>query len=149
MKEIKNCEVCGNRDLVKVLDIGEHPMCDDLISISDNRVCKEYPIQIVLCENCNTAHQLFQINKNELFPATYHYRSRFTSDVLNGMSELTDSYIKRFGNCQGMKVLDIGCNDGSLLSIFKNLGAKTYGVEPTDAYKDAQDYSIYKCVCTY
>ena len=37
----------------------------------------------------------------------------------------------------GKKVLDVGCNDGSLLDFFKKKGTITFGMEPTDAYKDA------------
>jgi hypothetical protein len=34
-------------------------------------------------------------------------------------------------------VLDIGCNDGSLLDYFRQIGATSLGVEPTDACADA------------
>jgi len=37
-------------------------------------------------------------------------------------------------------VLDIGCNDGSLLSIFQQTtGAQTFGIEPTDAAREAAE----------
>ena len=135
--EISSCEVCGNKNLVSVLDLGLHPMCDDLVPIGDSRACQEYPIEILFCETCCTAHQRFQVPKQQLFPTTYHYRSRFTSDVLTGMSGLVESCRKQFGNFSGKTVLDIGCNDGSLLDFFGHLGAKTIGVEPTAAGKDA------------
>ena len=83
--KVTSCEVCGNKDLYTVLDLGKHPMCDDLVNKKENRDCKEYPIEILFCEKCITAHQKYQIPKAELFPSTYHYRSRFTADVLNGM----------------------------------------------------------------
>ena len=70
--EINSCEVCGNEDLVPVLDLGMHPMCDDLVPIGDVRVCQEYPIEILFCEQCITAHQRFQVPKHELFPTSYH-----------------------------------------------------------------------------
>jgi hypothetical protein len=136
--EIKSCEVCGNEEIELVLNLGMHPMCDDLVPIDDERVCKEYPIEILFCKNCNTAHQHFQVPKHELFPATYHYRSRFTADVLNGMAELVDSCEKRFGIFAGKQVLDIGCNDGSLLDYFHKKGSITLGIEPTDAFRDAE-----------
>lgn len=139
LHEIKECEVCGNGSLVSVLDLGMHPMCDDLVRIGDDRVCREYPIEILFCKNCLTAHQRFQIPKKDLFPATYHYRSRFTADVLNGMAGLVESCAQRFGNLSGKKVLDIGCNDGSLLDFFRRQGAITIGIEPTGAYLDAKE----------
>jgi hypothetical protein len=135
--EIIFCEVCGNNILESVLDLGFHPMCDDLVRVGDDRVCSEYPIEILFCKKCNTAHQRFQVPKEDLFPANYHYRSRFTSDVLNGMKNLVDSCSQRFGSLSGKKVIDIGCNDGSLLDFFREKGALTIGVEPTGAYLDA------------
>ncbi len=137
LNEISSCEICGNENLEPVLDLGKHPMCDDLVPVGDSRVCKEYPIEIVFCDKCLTAHQKYQIPKHELFPQTYHYRSRHTADVINGMRELVDAAEKTFGSLKGKKVVDIGCNDGSLLSIFGEKGAETYGIEPTGAYKDA------------
>lgn len=139
LNQINICEVCNNKDLIPVLDLGFHPMCDDLVQVGDDRVCKEYPIEILFCKNCNTAHQRFQIQKQELFPTSYHYRSRFTADVLNGMAILVDSCVQRFGKLDGKKVLDIGCNDGSLLDFFRRKGAVTLGIEPTDAYRDAAE----------
>ena len=137
-QEIYTCEVCGNESLVSVLNLGRHPMCDDLVRVGDSRICRDYPIEILFCENCVTAHQRFQVPKKDLFPISYHYRSRFTLDVLNGMSELVDSCAQRFGNLAGKKILDIGCNDGSLLDFFRQKGAITIGIEPTSAYLDSE-----------
>jgi hypothetical protein len=137
--KITSCEVCGNENLIPVLDLGLHPMCDDLVIVGDTRICKEYPIDIVFCSTCLTAHQKFQVPKEELFPSTYHYRSRFTADVLNGMKGLVKSCVERFGHMQGKKVLDIGCNDGSLLDFFREQGAITIGLEPTGACTDAAE----------
>ena len=33
--ETKCCEVCGNNNLDTVLNIGKHPLCDDLVEIAD------------------------------------------------------------------------------------------------------------------
>jgi SAM-dependent methyltransferase len=134
--EIHSCEVCGSTALEPVLDLGRHPLCDDLVEVGSDRVCNEYPIEILYCAKCVTAHQRFQVPKRELFPKTYHYRSRFTADVLNGMSALVDATQQRLGTLEGKLVLDVGCNDGSLLDFFRKKGARTVGIEPTDAYRD-------------
>jgi SAM-dependent methyltransferase len=134
--EIHKCEVCGNAKLEPVLDLGKHPLCDDLVPVGDKRTCAEFPIEILYCTSCATAHQRYQVPKHELFPTSYHYRSRFTADVLSGMSALVNACEQRLGSLQGKLVLDVGCNDGSLLDFFQEKGAKTLGIEPTDAHRD-------------
>ncbi|NDH67727.1 MAG: methyltransferase domain-containing protein [Gammaproteobacteria bacterium] len=138
LREINGCEVCGNAHLESVLNLGLHPMCDDLVPIGDARICKEYPIEILYCPECKTAHQRFQIPKEQLFPQTYHYRSKNTADVLSGMEDLVLTCVKNLGKLSNKKILDIGCNDGSLLGFFREKGANTFGFEPTRAYLDAQ-----------
>jgi hypothetical protein len=118
--------------------LGLHPLCDDLVPVGDARICREYPIEVLLCDKCVTAHQRYQVPKNELFPSTYHYRARFTADVLSGMAQLVRACEEMFGPLFGKSVLDVGCNDGSLLDIFRERGATTAGIEPTNAYLDAE-----------
>ena len=133
MQEVTGCEVCGGARLSSVLNLGKQPLCDDLVPIGDDRVCETYPVEILYCEACFTAHQRYQLPKESLFSQQYHYRPRVTGSVLSGMADVVESCESRYGNLSGKTVLDVGCNDGSLLDAFKAKGAKTIGVEPTGA----------------
>lgn len=138
MMRIKSCEVCGGSDLREALDLGAHPLCDDLVRVGNPRVPENHPIDIAFCPVCKTAHQSFQVPKQLLFPDSYHYRARHTADVLNGMRQLVERCEQQTGSLNDLLVLDVGCNDGSLLSIFEQHGARTIGVEPTGAAGDAK-----------
>jgi len=142
MIKITKCEVCENEKLNKVLNLGKHPLCDDLISIDNNTTCEEYPIEILFCEECLTAHQSYQIPKQTLFTNSYHYRARMTGSVLSGMADFVEGCENRFGSLHGKVVLDIGCNDGSLLDFFKIKGCKTVGIEPTGAALESKHPTI-------
>lgn len=131
------CEVCGGILPSPILDLGLQPLCDDLVPLSDSRESLKYPIHISLCPICLTAHQLYRIHKEILFPSSYHYRPRFTQDVITGMKDLVQECENRFFALSGKLVCDIGCNDGTLLSFFRQKGCRTVGIEPTDACLDA------------
>ena len=128
------CEVCGSTLNGPTLDLGSHPLCDDLNLIGKKVDDTLYRQVIKLCSKCLTAHQLYPVKKELLFRPEYHYRSYLTNDVLMGMSELVTKKIELVKHISKPIVLDIGCNDGSLLQIFKNHGDFfTIGVDPTDA----------------
>ena len=136
------CEVCGSDKLSNMLDLGNQPLCDDLVEISSKRICEKYPIKISICNQCLTAHQKYQIDPKLLFPSNYHYRASLTQDVLLGMGELCADVERLTGDLKGKTILDVGCNDGSLLSFFMARGARAVGVEPTGAAAQAKEKGI-------
>ena len=144
VQRLKKCEICDESKIVQVLDLGKHPLCDDLIPLNSKSKNSNYPIVVLFCKNCKTAYQKYSVNKKKLFPKNYHYRARMTGSVLSGMSNLVNSIEKKVGSLKNKSCLDIGCNDGSLLDFFKKKGCKTLGVEPTGAAKDCKHKVINK-----
>jgi len=136
-KIIINCQICKKK-LSKLFSLGKHPLCDDLVKINSKKINFLYPIDLKFCENCLIVFQKFQIRDNVLFPKNYHYRAKFTEDVINGQKSLVDSIIKKYGSLKNKKILDVGCNDGTLLNLFKAQKAQTFGIEPTDAFKETK-----------
>ena len=145
---VKRCQICLNKKMKLVLDLGNQPICDDL---KKNKIGKKYKTNILFCDKCVTAYQKYSIKNKLLFPKNYHYRARNTKDVVEGMKDFASSVLKKVKKRGKIKVLDIGCNDGTLLNFFKKKGCKTYGIEPTDAYKDAlnKGHKIFNCYFDY
>ncbi|CAN2170505.1 Methyltransferase domain containing protein [Candidatus Nanopelagicaceae bacterium] len=132
------CEVCLDELIGPILDLGFHPLCDDLMGVNEAKGAKRYHQEIQLCTNCLTAHQLHPVRKEQLFKSTYRYRASLTQDVLLGMKGLVSEVAKKVLIEKDTVVVDIGCNDGSLLGLFKeNFGCLTIGVDPTDAIQEA------------
>ena len=108
IREISSCEVCNNKKLKTVLNLGNLPLCDDLIPISSNKICSEYPTEILFCDICKTAHHKYQVDKELLFPETYHYRARYPNDYImdqglkvtkferNYQNSLTYNFVRAF-----------------------------------------------------
>jgi hypothetical protein len=129
-----------------VLDLGSHPLCDDLVPIGSEVVTEEFHQLIGLCEVCLTAHQKVPVVKEKLFKPDYHYRAALTVDVIQGMNDLAEQVINNLDSkSKTVTVLDIGCNDGSLLGIFKNkYKCITIGVDPTEAILESGNKIEYK-----
>ena len=132
------CEVCGFSLDGPILNFGSHPLCDDLVQEKSNIEVPKFSQQIQLCSTCLTAHQLHPVEKKYLFKNTYHYRSGLTNDVLSGMNDLVKSVERTIAIDSETVILDVGCNDGSLLGMFKKeFGCRTIGIDPTDAIKES------------
>ncbi len=139
----KNCEVCKSKLSGTILSLGNQPLCDDLKKIGNNSKNKKYKIELKLCKKCLTINQLHKVNQKILFPKKYNYRAALTKDVQIGMEKLV-SKINPLIKRKRRTILDIGCNDGSLLNFFKKKKFVTYGIEPTNAYKDcSKKHKIY------
>lgn len=136
--KISACQVCKQKLQEPQLNLGRHALCDDLIPISSNEICDNYPIEISVCPKCLTANQLYNVKKEKLFPKNYHYRPRFTLDVINGMKELASQAERILGDLNNKIICDIGCNDGTLLDYFRDKNAVTCGIEPTDSASEAK-----------
>ena len=139
---INKCQLCNGK-LNKIFSLGKQPLCDDLIKIGCKKKNKLYKTEIVFCKNCIIAYNKYLVDPKKLFPKSYHYRASLTKDVLDGMSNLVLNSYKLFNGIKDKKVLDIGCNDGSLLNFFKKEGAITIGIEPTNACKKIKKHKIY------
>ena len=144
MKNI--CEICDTKKLPTVLNLGKHPLCDDLIKVGNKKKSKLYRIEVTFCKKCITAYQKYQVPKKKLFPLNYHYRSKFTKDVINGMKDVVKKSKKICKTLKNKVVLDVGCNDGSLLNFFKKEKSITIGIEPTNSANEAKakGHKIYK-----
>ena len=62
------------------------------------------------------------------------------------MKEVLGKSKSFYKSLKGKVVLDVGCNDGSLLDFYKREGAITIGIEPTNAVDEARlkGHHIYK-----
>jgi len=144
------CEVCLTEfgsDTYEI-NLGLHPLCDDLLSLAnrpDGLSVHRYEQRIRLCSNCLTAHQMSPVEKELLFKSDYKYRSSLTKDVISGMKQLVEDVCARKSLKSKSIVLDVGCNDGSLLQQFKTrVGARTVGVDPTNSINDSGDHIDHK-----
>jgi hypothetical protein len=90
-----------------------------------------YPAELVICTNCNLAQLGLVVDPKILFPPEYPYSSGSTKILRDNFAELYKECVSFMSLGKNDLVVDIGSNDGTLLSNFKNGGHQVLGIEPT------------------
>jgi hypothetical protein len=143
--QLNSCQICGSKKLFKFINLGYQPLADDLVPIKQNR--REvlfYPLSISFCKDCILLQNDYIVGDNKLYPKSYHYVPGITKGVLKNFENLSKFLIKIYNlNKNNDLIVDLGCNDGSLLNQFKINGySKVLGIEPTDTIKYAKKKGI-------
>ncbi len=136
-KRVFKCRVCGNPVLHHVINLGEQYLQGSFVKPGcQNPPTRKLPTELVRCdldgyENACGLLQLANTFPQEILYANYWYRSgtnQTMRDHLRGIAEQAQAYAPKRTD---LRVLDIGCNDGTLLNCYPQTFIK-YGVDPSD-----------------
>ena len=126
----------------EILDLGFLPPVNVMDKISENiQVNKSYPLRLVYCNNCLLTQIEDEIDGELVFPESYPYLSGTTRILRENFTEQFNELINFKPAKPNQLVIDIGSNDGTLLSNYKNDFA-VLGIEPTGAAKVAVNNNI-------
>ena len=131
-KVVTNCQVCNHTPLFPILFLGYLPPAEDFHSIGERpKEEPSYPAEILYCENCHLVQSGLIVRQNIIFPKSYAYISSNTKVLRDNFAELYSECTSTFKINPEDLVVDIGSNDGNLLSNFKDKH-KVLGITPED-----------------
>lgn len=140
---LTTCLHCRSSNMASILDLGFHEPCDSLPNSDDLKTSiLRYPLNLLICNNCKLVQIDYVVDKKVLFHKNYPYRSGITSSLVEKLKETAHAVLSRFSYEQESLVVDIGSNDGSLLTGFKELGMNVLGVEASDIARIANENGI-------
>lgn len=126
------CQICGSDRLELIIDLGHQAPCDSLLRAPQlNQTEKTHPLRFLRCPECSLAQIDYVVAPDELFYPDYPYRSGITPSLVKHLRSTSAKIIDLYGLKPGSLAIDIGSNDGTLLSGFKDLGMRVLGIEPT------------------
>jgi hypothetical protein len=131
--KLSRCQICGCEDLELVLDVGHQPLCDSLLT-ADRLDMPEvfYPLRQWRCPRCTLNQLDHVVDGSVVYAPEYPYRSGITAELRVYQEAFADSVIGKIGLEPGSLCVDIGSNDGTLLTGFRKKGMVALGVEPTN-----------------
>ena len=130
---IECCQVCGHSPLKTVLSLGYMPPVNQMVSIGQIPHQQPwFPTRLLHCPNCELVQLGLAVDPAIIFPPEYPYTSGTTKLLRDNFADLQRESATMLGLNDKDLVIDIGSNDGTLLSNFKNSGQRVLGIEPTD-----------------
>lgn len=136
----KTCRVCGSNALMPIIDIGAQYLQGSFLKPgTEEPPDRRIPTRLVRCnpmadENACGLLQLEHSVPPEVLYFSYWYRSGTNRTMREHLAGIATAAVELCSK-QVATVLDIGCNDGTLLRAYPNAFSK-FGVDPSDMAKE-------------
>lgn len=131
------CTVCGSTSESTKVNYGPVPLCDDFqYTESGAKNAPAFGISVVTCPNCSHS-ELVEKPPEDIIYANYKYFSSNSPDLDSHFTDYAAWIVNTLGVSKGSMHIDVGCNDGLLLSKSRDLGLDTAGIDPSPAALDA------------
>ena len=136
------CRVCGSSALTPVIDLGDQYLQGSFVKPGkETPPTRKIPTRLVRCDPMRDEHAcgLLQMEHTvppEVLYSAYWYRSGTNNTMrqhLRGIAEEAASLVAK----PNARVLDIGCNDGTLLKSYPSEFQK-FGIDPSDVAQEIQ-----------
>jgi SAM-dependent methyltransferase len=124
------CIVCGSSELDPFLDLGETALANKFLTEAElGRPEPTYPLVVGFCHGCGHVQLIEHVPPSAMFE-DYLYVSSASDTLKRHLYELSDVVVERHPLGVDDLVIDVGCNDGTLLRGFRRHGPQTLGVDP-------------------
>lgn len=126
------CRICGGVRLRTAVDLGHHPLADRFLTAADlDEPEVRYPLRVQVCEECGYAGLSRAASADERYRRhAYSYTSSNSSVSRLHFTELAGELARRVP--LGSLVVDVGGNDGTLLSAIRAIaGCEVLNIEPS------------------
>ena len=124
------CIVCADKTVEQFLDLGFTALANKFLTKEELSFPEPtFPLRMGFCHTCGHVQLMEAVPPSAMFE-DYLYLSSASDTLKNHLYDLSDLLVSRYHLGVEALVIDIGCNDGTLLSGFQRHGVKTLGVDP-------------------
>ena len=126
IKQIEQCRSCGSKELTTVFDIGDLKI--NAFVEEPNLDVGTAPLALVHCEECDLVQLTHTVREEDLYK-NYWYLSRLNKKIVDNLESITVDASYEVELNDDDLVVDIGANDGTLLSFYSDNIIKV-GIDP-------------------
>ncbi len=140
---VECCQICGHAPLETVLSLGYMPPVNQMVAVGEvPRQQPWFPTNLLHCARCDLVQLGLAVDPVIIFPPEYPYTSGTTKLLRDNFADLCAEASAMLKLGPRDLVIDIGSNDGTLISNFQRAGHRVLGIEPTEVGKIAQQRGI-------
>ena len=138
---VECCQVCGHAPLETVLSLGYMPPVNQMVPVGEvPRQQPWFPTNLLHCRNCELVQLGLAVDPGHHLPAGISLHQRHDQAAARQFRRALCAKPPPCSACgKDDLVVDIGSNDGTLISNFQKGGHRILGIEPTDVGKIAND----------
>ncbi|HJX49947.1 MAG TPA: class I SAM-dependent methyltransferase [Candidatus Nanoarchaeia archaeon] len=114
--EITKCRACDSSNLVPIISLGNQ--CVTNFIASEDEKCVRAPLDLVLCNHCKLLQLKHNAPPESMWDEQYWYKSGISITIKNDLKNIVENIEKMIKLDKGDNIIDIGCNDGTLLSFY-------------------------------
>ena len=134
-KIINSCQISGSKNLYKIVNLGFLPPVNQLYKINSNINSQNFfHTELLYCPESKLVQLNVIVDKKIVFPKSYPYTSSTTKILRENFNNLYKEVKKNLFLKKNNFIVDIGSNDGNLLSNFSK-DFKVLGVTPENIGK--------------
>ena len=134
--QLVRCIVCERQTVEQFLDLGRTALANKFLTREELSTCEPiYPLQVGFCHTCGHVQLTETVPPSAMFE-DYLYISSASDTLKAHLYAVSDLLVERYHLTAEDLVIDIGCNDGTLLSGFQRHGVQTLGVDPAQNLAD-------------
>lgn len=125
----KDCGLCGSTDLVTALRLAPSPIANAFVGADQRQqVDPRLPLELGRCRNCGHVQLLAIVDRFRLL--THNIDAHSDSPMMVAhLRAFARQLIERYPSPKDALVVEIGCNDGTLLKAFEDSGRRAQGTE--------------------
>ena len=133
-KKVEKCRICGNKNLVRVLDLGDQ-MLTGIFPKEKNANITVGPLRLVKCaggdEVCGLVQLEHSYDLGEMYGENYGYRSGLNASMVAHLHGKVKKILGQVDLVEGDLVVDIGSNDSTTLQAYPKNVPVLVGIDPT------------------
>lgn len=133
----ESCRLCGSRALDAALELVPTPVGDDFVTRDAlDRPQPPIPLSLMLCGDCGHVQLRHVVDAMQIY-GEYLYTTSVSRGLADHFIAHAEGVISRLGLSSDAFIVEMGSNEGAMLSAFQRHGMTVLGIDPARRIAEA------------